>query len=148
MERVIRAVSEFWKPCGLVATDHQATLLDAACMLIATLHAHAPVMAAVPYAELTATDYYTGRHPRCALLATVQLLLGLSKSHDNAARVLRHGTAEQILTMPAPAVYAALIDDAAALFAAIMEHPWTVLKVRSFTTDAPAVSVCNFHSCW
>ena len=32
--------------------------------------------------------------------------------------------------MPAPAVYGALLEDAAALFAAIMEHPGTILLVR------------------
>lgn len=97
---------------------------------MAALHDRAPAMPAPALSTLTPTALYACGHPRCFLLSAVQLLLALSAEHGNAVALLRGGTLRQLLDMPAPAVYAALLDDVAALVALVLEHPWTVLQVR------------------
>ena len=87
LEQVVAAVAPYWAPCGLVAPTEQSSLLSAAQSIIAALHAAAPRMPAPPVAATMPGDVYGGRHPRCALLATVQLLLGLARNHDNATQV-------------------------------------------------------------
>lgn len=87
LEQVVAAVAPYWAPCGLVAPTEQSSLLSAAQSIIAALHAAAPRMPAPPVATTMPGDVYGGRHPRCALLATVQLLLGLARNHDNATQV-------------------------------------------------------------